>query len=501
MHLELPPPPRHQRSRGAEGFRTPTIEDTEKDLSKTLSADDRANGLFQPTGSHVREAHSSALETIHGPQFRSPNELEMGLTRSISRSTGGKLHWKKRIRHFTWAFFTLTMATGGIANVLYTSKYAPITLFKFTVSQSIVPYRFRGLDTIGIIFFLANIVFYLLIWAILLTRFYLFPYTFKASLLHPTESLFVPASVVSFGTILINISQYGTDNTGPWLTNAVHILFWTDAALAVISSAGIYLLLWSTQTFTIAQMTPIWIFPAYPLLIIGPHAGNLSQKLEPSRALQIIVGGSCIQGVGFLVSLMVYSAFIYRLMSQKLPRENIRPGMFVSVGPSAFTVTGIVNMAADASRSFPPDFMGNGALAANIMLVVVNFASLWLWGLALFFFFIASFAHLSAIGPGRMVFTMAWFSFVFPNTALITSTFAIGNAFSCKPILVIGCAMVIPLLLMYAFVLWMMVRAIILKQILWPQKGEDKDEGGFEISEIRPGGSDEDEDEDGTSPM
>jgi tellurite resistance protein TehA-like permease len=107
------------------------------------------------------------------------------------------------------------------------------------------------LDTIGIIFFLANIVFYLVIWAILLTRFYLFPYTFKASLLHPTESLFVPASVVSFGTILINISQYGTDNTGPWLTDAVHILFWIDAALAVISSAGIYLLLYTTLSMSL----------------------------------------------------------------------------------------------------------------------------------------------------------------------------------------------------------------------------------------------------------
>ncbi|KAL3441916.1 voltage-dependent anion channel-domain-containing protein [Aspergillus insuetus] len=463
MHLELPPPPRHLIS-PAEGHRTPTIEDTLRDLS-TFSAS------LQPAASRVREAHSSALESLYSPQSHTHNEQPdpEDLSRSISEVTTGKLNWKKRIRHFTWAFFTLTMATGGIANVIYN-----------------IPYRFRGFETIGIIFFLANIVFYLIIWALLLTRFYLFPYTFKASLLHPTESLFVPASVVSFGTILINVSQYGTDNAGPWLTNAVNILFWVDAVLAVISSAGIYLLLWSTQTFTIAQMTPIWIFPAYPMLIIGPHAGILSSKLEPSRTLPIIVGGTTIQGVGFLVSLMVYSAFIYRLMSQKLPRENIRPGMFVSVGPSAFTVTGIVTMAAQANRCFPDDFMGDGTLAANVLKVVVNFASLWLWGLAIFFFFIASFAHVSAIGPGRMIFTMGWFSFIFPNTALITSTFAIGKAFSCKPILIIGCVMVVALLLMYAFVVYMMVRAIILRHILWPQKGEDKDEGGFDIKEIRP---------------
>lgn len=137
---------------------------------------------------------------------------------------------------------------------------------------------------------------------------------------------------------------------------------------------------WSTQTFTIAQMTPIWIFPAYPLLIIGPHAGILSTKLDQERALSVIIGGTTIQGVGFLVSMMVYSAFIYRLMTQKLPRENLRPGMFVSVGPSGFTVAGIVNMASAAKNAFPADFMGDGPLAANVLRVVVDFASLWLWG-------------------------------------------------------------------------------------------------------------------------
>lgn len=106
-----------------------------------------------------------------------------------------------------------------------------------------VPYRFPGLETIGIIFFLLNIAFYIIIWGLLIARFYCFPYTFKASFLHPTESLFVPASVVSFGTILINISQYGPSHTGPWLEQAVGILFWIDAALAVIFSGGIYLLL------------------------------------------------------------------------------------------------------------------------------------------------------------------------------------------------------------------------------------------------------------------
>src|SRR6266498_5980814 len=92
-----------------------------------------------------------------------------------------------------------------------------------TSLTSPVPLRFHGLETIGLIFFFANIVFYIVIWITISLRFYYHPSTFKDSFTHPTESLFVPASVVSFGTILINISQYGLGKTGPWLNDAVCI--------------------------------------------------------------------------------------------------------------------------------------------------------------------------------------------------------------------------------------------------------------------------------------
>lgn len=127
-------------------------------------------------------------------------------------------------------------------------------------------------------------------------------------------------------------------------------------------------------------MTPIWIFPAYPLLIIGPHAGILSGQLRPTRGLDVIIGGFAIQGIGYMVSFMVYAAFIYRLMTQKLPRESVRPGMFVSVGPSGFTVAGTISMAANLERCLPADFMGNGAMTATILRIVANWMCLWIWG-------------------------------------------------------------------------------------------------------------------------
>ena len=226
-------------------------------------------------------------------------------------------------------------------------------------------------------------------------------------------------------------------------------------------------------------MTPLWIFPAYPLLIIGSHAGVLAETVSQPKAFDIIVGGWTLQGIGFLVSLMIYSAFIYRLMTQKLPMESARPAMFVSVGPAAFTVSATLGIATGAQRALPVGFMGDEKTAAMIIEVVASFMSLWIWGLAFWFFFISIGAHWSCVRHGGMTFSMTWYSYVFPNTALITATFAIGKAFKSEAIQIIGCVMTPILILVWFGVFGMMLRAIYLKQILWPQKGEDKDEGGF----------------------
>lgn len=230
-------------------------------------------------------------------------------------------------------------------------------------------------------------------------------------------------------------------------------------------------------------MTPIWIFPAYPLLIIGPHAGSLAPKVSnPDTAVNIILGGYIIQGIGFLVSLMIYAAFIYRLMTQKLPKESLRPGMFISVGPSGFTIAGIITMGQELPKVVPHDFMGegNGELAGRVGMICANFMGLWLWGLALWFFFVSVGAHWSCARRGKMDFAMTWYSFVFPNTALTTATFAVARALNGnRAIQYVGCVMTIALIMMWLFVVAMNVRAVAIRQILWPQKQEDRTEGGW----------------------
>lgn len=113
------------------------------------------------------------------------------------------------------------------------------------LTMDIVPYRFPGLYAIGCIFFLLNIVLFIFNVTMMSLRFRYHPSTLKASFRHPTESLFVPAAVISIGTILTNITEYGwhQGKTGPWLIDVMVVLFWIYCGVALSFTCGIYLIM------------------------------------------------------------------------------------------------------------------------------------------------------------------------------------------------------------------------------------------------------------------
>jgi hypothetical protein len=133
--------PRHLRRPGDDGYLTPMIEDTERqlELSSYFPEDLSHLHLHRSLG----EAHASTLERVNSLVLR-PNRSRCSAngdcishycadhaerlppTKEEDREdeqSSGKLGFKQRIRHMTWAYFTLTMATGGIANVLHHSMF------------------------------------------------------------------------------------------------------------------------------------------------------------------------------------------------------------------------------------------------------------------------------------------------------------------------------------------------------------------------------------------
>ena len=89
-----------------EGYRTPTIEDYDEH-------EKRRNQLENDLSQSQLQMPGGVLSLF------SETRDHLNLTKSLE-----KMVWKERLRHFTWTFFTMTMATGGIANVIHAGNYA-----------------------------------------------------------------------------------------------------------------------------------------------------------------------------------------------------------------------------------------------------------------------------------------------------------------------------------------------------------------------------------------
>lgn len=85
-------------------------------------------------------------------------------------------------------------------------------------------------------------------------------------------------------------------------------------------------------------MTPVWVFPAYPLLLTAPFGASLIaaavdiDQVASINAVVITLASVTVQGTGFLISFTICAAFIYRLMTQQLPQDSQRPGMVRRMG-------------------------------------------------------------------------------------------------------------------------------------------------------------------------
>ena len=361
---------------------------------------------------------------------------------------------RQRFRHFTWAWFTLTMSTGGLALLL-----------------SVTPHRFPHLTTIGTVIYIFDICLFVLLCIGMVVRFAKYPGTLKHSLSHPSESLFFPTFFLSLPSIIGGFQIYGNPPTiaGPWLTVAIRVCFWIYVGCTYLVACLQYWFLFTGELLTVQSMTPAWVLPIFPVMLSGTLAGIVAPHQPPKYAMQIIVAGLTFQGLGIMVSVFMYSIYLGRLMQYGLPAPKARAGMFISVGPPAFTSLALITMA----NALPKDYgyFARVPSAYETLNVMALFVAIFLWATSFWFFSITLISVLVRIG--KMKFHLTWWAYVFPNTGFAIATIDIGAKLESNAILWVGSVMTVILVGLWLFVLGMHVYAVWTAQIMYPGKDED----------------------------
>lgn len=113
------------RPSGHDGWRTPPIEDDQHPLNVWRSQQSSSGTAFESSSrSHSQEemAITQPTRPQHAETTMSSSSLRVRPThRSYLSSHSAHpehLPWKERIKHTSWAWFTMSMATGGLANAM-----------------------------------------------------------------------------------------------------------------------------------------------------------------------------------------------------------------------------------------------------------------------------------------------------------------------------------------------------------------------------------------------
>ncbi|KAJ5355294.1 uncharacterized protein N7496_012506 [Penicillium cataractarum] len=402
-------------------------------------------GLLGPE-SYELPPHSSHSNRSNTPILHSDPEKS---------SRTYKISFTQRLRHFTWAWYTLTMSTGGLALLIANQ-----------------PNKFPGLDQIGLAVYIINLVLFAAVSSMMAARFVIHGNLIE-SLAHDREGLFFPTFWLSIATMITGLEKYFGDDPATAFSTTLQVLFWTYCVCTFAVAALQYSYLFSSVTYRLQTMMPSWVLPAFPIMLSGTIASVIAERQPSHSSVPIVAAGMTFQGLGFSLSFMMYSHYIGRLMESGLPCREHRPGMFICVGPPAFTALALIGMARGLPETISVMGSDDSVADGRVLEILALATGAFLWALSLWFFCVALIAVVRA---PPTAFHLSWWAMVFPNTGFTLATIVLGNSFESKAIKGVGSGMSICIIAMWLFVFVNHILAVIRRDIMFPGKDEDVSE-------------------------
>ncbi|KAH8692263.1 voltage-dependent anion channel [Talaromyces proteolyticus] len=350
---------------------------------------------------------------------------------------------------FTWANFTCTQSTGGVAILL-----------------SETPHKFRGLQTAGVVVFILNLVLFILFTTAMICRFVQRPSNLRKSVTKPPEAYFTGSLWLSMATIIMCMQRFGVPHTGPWIIVAVRVLFWTYAAITLTYNIVIFVVMFALSPLKPGTMSPPMFLMIYNAMLTGTVAASIAADQPVSQRMAIIVAGIAFQGLGWMLCLFFLPLFVGSMLINGLGPANQRPGLFISVGSSGYTIVALIGCAKAIPNEY--GYFAKHPTASETLNVVALWIGIFLWLFTFWLFAIALVAHLpimiskccNNMPQPQMSFTLPWWAIIFPNVGFTIATIFIGEELESNAI-----AWVATVMTVLVFAAWLMDLFLHLKSI------------------------------------
>ncbi|KAK9903430.1 hypothetical protein WJX75_005365 [Coccomyxa subellipsoidea] len=306
-------------------------------------------------------------------------------------------HPTEAIRQFTPSWFTVTMGTGIISQLLYN-----------------FPYPFQGLEQLAWAFWWLNILLFTLFSIMQLAQIVCFPREALLMLHDPTQSLFIGSIPMGFATIVNGIVFFCVPRYGSAAVDVAWVTFWIDTGLSLISGWLVPYYMFVHHRHKMETMTSVWFFPVVPGVVAALSAAIVGKVVDPRSAAQLVFTGYVLWGMTIPLAFFVITIFFLRLMLHSMPSKESMVSCLLPMGPFGASSGALISLGALAMEVFSeqtnsdPILVNFARSAAGFGLV----AGLILWGFGVWWLLMT--ASLLGTHWGRLPFNMGWWAFIFP---------------------------------------------------------------------------------------
>lgn len=236
-----------------------------------------------------------------------------------------------------------------------------------------------------------------------------------------------------------------------------------------------YHVIFDQEELPVTEAMPAWILPVYPFLILGVLGSTLLKSQPVTSGLPIFIGSVAFQGLGWTIAFFMLTLYFTRLVNSELPEASKRPGMYVAVGPAAYTTNMFVALGMQAPKHVPVDFLGItsfpiGDLFKTFGVIVGTF----LWLVAFWFSALTTVSVVTSAKSSH--FTLNYWAYIFSNAGLTIALIQIAKVLDSDGIKGVCSGATIILVILWFWVAIMNVIALKKKQVLWPGMDEDMED-------------------------
>lgn len=196
-------------------------------------------------------------------------------------------------------------------------------------------------------------------------------------------------------------------------------------SVMAVAYSTLWALTMSTNNVGLDRLHGGWLLPVVISLLV-PVALSYLTEYWPEYTSALLLVGFAFLGIGSVLFLGFFSLFLVRLFTVVPMANSLNPSLWIPLAPASISGVAAIELAQSAQA--------DGIIGPDLVWLAVAFAAMGI-GFGLWWALFASMEVARARASGGIPYSVGWWSYVFPTTALAISVTLVGQVVGLPPLI------------------------------------------------------------------